>query len=65
LNVVRYPSKLNLFISRFIYSKATTNVEEAFVTMTKEIMAKNLSKAPGSTKNTGAGTQFGGGKPVQ
>jgi hypothetical protein len=46
-------------------AKATTNVEEAFVTMTKEIMAKNLSKAPGSTKNTGAGTQFGGGKPVQ
>lgn len=32
-------------------AKATTNVEEAFITMTKEIMVKNLSKVPGSTKN--------------
>lgn len=36
-------------------AKATTNVEEAFVTMTKEIMVKNLSKAPGCPKTpTGA-----------
>lgn len=36
-------------------AKATTNVEEAFVTMTKEIMVKNLSKAPGQPKTpTGA-----------
>lgn len=46
-------------------AKATTNVEEAFVTMTKEIMTKNLRAAPGSTKNTPGGQQFAGGKPVQ
>ena len=45
-------------------AKATTNVEEAFVTMTKEIMAKNLSKAPGSTKNTPGGTYVGAGRPL-
>ena len=45
-------------------AKATTNVEEAFVTMTKEIMTKT-AKAPGSTKNTPGGQTFTGGKPVQ
>jgi len=37
-------------------AKATTNVEEAFVTMTKEIMTKT-SKAPGNVKHLTAGGQ--------
>jgi len=45
-------------------AKATTNVEEAFVTMTKEIMTKT-AKAPGSTKNTPGGQTFTEGKTVQ
>jgi hypothetical protein len=45
-------------------AKATTNVEEAFITMTKEIMVKNLSKAPGSTKNSAGSQQFGTGRSL-
>jgi Ras-related protein Rab-1A len=45
-------------------AKATTNVEEAFITMTKEIMVKNLSKAPGSTKNASGSQQFGPGRSL-
>ena len=47
-------------------AKATTNVEEAFVTMTKEIKDKNLSKVPGGSKTTPGGQQqFGTGKTLQ
>lgn len=45
-------------------AKNTTNVEEAFVTMTKEILAK-ASKAPGSVKQTTpGGQQFSAGKSL-
>ena len=47
-------------------AKATTNVEEAFVTMTTEIKTKNLSKVPGGSKTTPGGQQqFGTGKTLQ
>jgi len=47
-------------------AKATTNVDEAFVTMTKEILVKT-SKAPGNSRQqTSGGTQqFSGGKALQ